>query len=88
MMPPINNWDLKESNNAIYEEGPERIYFVSDLGASFGTTGYNPRHEVSKVNLRSYRHSHFITRTTTDYVDFRHGRRCSCSLIRRSSSRE
>ena len=46
MMALINNWDTKDVNNAIYYEkhpegsdGPENIYMVSDLGASFGTTG-------------------------------------------------
>ena len=41
MMALINNWDLKDENNAIYREKPVRdqIYEVSDLGASFGTTG-------------------------------------------------
>jgi len=70
MMAVINNWDLKDANNAIYEEGPQRLYLVSDLGASFGTTGFNPNHEISKGNLRNYERSHFITRKTDNYVDF------------------
>src|SRR5580700_4201377 len=37
MMAVINNWDLKDENNAIYRNGSDRIYMVSDLGASFGT---------------------------------------------------
>jgi hypothetical protein len=70
MMAVISNWDLKDENNAIYDHGSERIYMVSDLGASFGTTGFNPRQTTSKGNLREYQHSHFITKTTSDYVDF------------------
>jgi hypothetical protein len=70
MMALINNWDLKDNNNAVYEEGPDRVYLVKDLGASFGTTGYNPRQQTSKGNLAGYEHSHFITKTTSDYVDF------------------
>jgi hypothetical protein len=70
MMALINNWDLKDNNNAIYEDGPQRIYLVSDLGASFGTTGFNPRSESSKGNLKNYSHSHFIAKTTSEYVDF------------------
>ena len=70
MMALINNWDLKDNNNAIYDKSPERIYAVSDLGASFGTTGYNPRQETSKGNLEAYSHSQFIAKTTTTYVDF------------------
>src|SRR5437899_642875 len=42
MMALLNNWDLRDTNNGIYGEkagpkGPEQIYIVSDLGASFGT---------------------------------------------------
>ena len=46
MMALMNNWDLKDENNAIYRikhsgdsAGSAEIYMVSDLGASFGTTG-------------------------------------------------
>jgi hypothetical protein len=70
MMALINNWDLKDNNNAIYNDGPERLYLVKDLGASFGTTGFDPRSTVSKGNLKRYEHSHFITKKTSDYVDF------------------
>ena len=70
VMALINNWDLKDSNNAIYEDGGQRIYLVSDLGASFGTTGFNPRQTISKGNLKGYEHSHFITKKTSEYVDF------------------
>ena len=44
MMALMNSWDLKDENNAIYErdaDGPRKIYAISDLGASFGTTGYS-----------------------------------------------
>jgi hypothetical protein len=70
MMALMNNWDLKDANNAIYDTGKEQIYMVSDLGASFGTTGFNPNHEVSKGNLKNYERSHFIAKTASDYVDF------------------
>ena len=36
MMALINNWDLKDSNNAILRTGGEAQYIVSDLGSSFG----------------------------------------------------
>jgi hypothetical protein len=36
MMAVINNWDLKDSNNAILRTGGEAQYIVSDLGSSFG----------------------------------------------------
>jgi hypothetical protein len=45
LMALINNWDLKEDNNKIVQPskksggGNEMIYYVSDLGATFGKTG-------------------------------------------------
>jgi hypothetical protein len=77
MMALINNWDLKDENNSVYEDkraevspNREEIYMVSDLGASFGTTGRSWTHTVSKGNLKSYRHSRFISNATHRYVDF------------------
>ena len=76
MMALMNNWDLKDENNSVYEEkgtddaSPELHYAVSDLGASFGTTGRGWTHASSKGNLNSYRHSKFIRKVTPEYVDF------------------
>lgn len=75
MMAVINNWDLKNENNAIREEkrkdgSQERIYEVSDLGASFGTTGRGLSHTKSKGNLRSYTRSKFIRKERPEFVDF------------------
>lgn len=42
MMALINNWDMKADNNVIIKDGKLRKYVVSDLGASFGSTGSNP----------------------------------------------
>lgn len=36
MMALINNWDLKDSNNAILRTNGQTRYVVSDLGSSFG----------------------------------------------------
>ena len=69
MMALINNWDLKEVNNAVYEEGSgARYYEVSDLGATFGRTG-NP-FTRSKSNLKDYRGAKFIQKTTPEQLDF------------------
>ncbi len=77
MMALINNWDLKDGNNAVYEmkhsegaQGPEHLYMISDLGASFGTTGRSWTHSGSKGNLKAYSHSRFISKVTERYVDF------------------
>lgn len=36
MMALINNWDLKDGNNIILQNGRERQYIISDLGSAFG----------------------------------------------------
>jgi hypothetical protein len=77
LMALMNNWDLKDSNNAYYEKKPkegstgiEHTYLISDLGASFGTTGFVMSTEASRGNLEAYRQSKFISNMTPDYVDF------------------
>ena len=69
LMSLINNWDLKEVNNAVYnEKGGGARYVISDLGATFGRTG-NPMVR-SKSNLRDYSRTQFIQHLKPDYVDF------------------
>ena len=69
MMALINNWDLKEINNAIYDEkGEGSRYVVSDLGASFGETGN--RITRSKSNPGDYSGTQFIQKVTAAHVDF------------------
>ncbi|MGA9885169.1 MAG: hypothetical protein WBQ34_15750 [Candidatus Acidiferrales bacterium] len=68
MMCLINNWDLNADNNSIYVSDGERRFLVSDVGASFGSTGnYFTR---SKSNLRGYAKSKFIEDMNGSYVDF------------------
>jgi hypothetical protein len=76
MMALINNWDVTDKNNSVYAykrasgagDSPP-VAMVSDLGASFGTTGRNLRSK-DKGSLESYQRSKFITKVTSDYVDF------------------
>ncbi len=76
MMAVINNWDLKDENNAIRdfkkgdEDGDTREYEVSDLGATFGTTGRELSHTKSKGNLYSYAKSTFIRQEGPQFIDF------------------
>ncbi len=72
MMALINNWDLKDVNNAVYEFEGKKIYLVSDLGASFGTTGRSVTRAESKGNLANYTdsESRFITHITPPTMDF------------------
>jgi len=73
LMAVINNWDLKDENNAILQqagEQPEQIYLVSDLGASFGKIGFGWTRRGSKGNLKAYSHSKFIKEVTAESVSF------------------
>jgi hypothetical protein len=70
LMALINNWDLKDENNGIYMEGPEREYMVNDLGSSFGSAGRTWPRDKAKGNLDSYSHSRFIHQLRADSVDF------------------
>lgn len=76
MMALMNNWDLKDMNNSIYEDnngdGDDSVfrYLVSDLGATFGKTGLDFPIKDSKGNLNAYAHSKFIRKIGPQYVDF------------------
>jgi hypothetical protein len=75
LMVLMNNWDLKNDNNKVvrYDKGSggdadERIYYVSDLGASFGSTGslvrkllvFSDAPAGTKGNPSGYAHQAFI----------------------------
>ncbi len=81
LMALINNWDLKDVNNKIVIEKlggtPREIYYVSDLGASFGTTGIVLGLRKSRGNLAAYRSSRFITKLTPQSVNFATPRRAA-----------
>lgn len=72
LMALINNWDLKDVNNAVYKYGAdkEEVYAVSDVGATFGTTGVVLNLKNARGNLKAYDRSRFITKTTSKKVNF------------------
>jgi len=76
MMALINNWDLKDTNNAVLEKNPgdaedvERVYMVSDVGAAFGSGRWSRPLTKAKGNLKSYRRSQFIKKNGSAYLDF------------------
>ncbi len=72
LMAVLNNWDLKTENNTILvdKKTGEQMYLVSDLGASFGTTGLSVPLSKARGNLGAYEHSKFITRTSGDQINF------------------
>lgn len=68
MMALVNNWDLKKSNNGIYNmHGRELRYVVTDLGATFGKTGGN--WSRSKNDVQDYVNSEFIEEVEPTTVD-------------------
>lgn len=86
MMALVNNWDLKDENNGIYEEkssdgGKEKVYLVSDLGATFGTTGFTYPLPKARGNLKAYAHSRFLRKAGVEYVDFQAPSRPSFALL-------
>jgi hypothetical protein len=69
MMALINNWDLKQSNNGIYNvRGQELRYLVTDLGATLGKTGGGWGR--SKNNWEDFVRSDFIEEVEPTKVDF------------------
>lgn len=71
LMAVINNWDLKDSNNSVYQiqgDHPEQVYVVSDLGSSFGSPGLNWER---KGSFKAYRNSKMISRASAEFIDFR-----------------
>jgi hypothetical protein len=86
LMAVINNWDLKDVNNAIRVRrddstgADELVYEVSDLGSSFGTEGLE-RTNHSIGSLQVYRRTSFIKKLTPDDVDFSVPRRAPLILL-------
>jgi hypothetical protein len=72
MMAVMNNWDLKDVNNAVYQDDKHdrQIFLVSDVGATFASNDEHIHHDTDKGNLASYEHSKFITKKTDKDVSF------------------
>lgn len=78
IMGVIANWDLKDDNNAIFEDeknGGTKTYEVSDVGTAFGTPGKRYSDLDSKGNLPAYRRTKLIAHVHRDYVDLNFPRR-------------
>jgi hypothetical protein len=72
MMAVLNNWDLKDVNNAVYtnKKSGQQTFLVSDIGATFATNSLQTSRAKDKGNVNSYVDSKFITKTTATTVDF------------------
>jgi len=72
MMAVMNNWDLKDVNNAVFLDAKtgREIFLASDIGATFGTNGLSWTKARSKGNIGSFKNSRFILRTSDTELDF------------------
>lgn len=69
----INNWDLKTTNNKVYQvadpgDGPALWYVVRDLGAAFGKSRRFPH--GTRNNVRDFESQGFITGVKDGRVQF------------------
>jgi hypothetical protein len=75
MMVFINNWDMKDDNNAILATkgvtDSERRYIISDLGATFGKTGGMISRSRNKPS--DYAKAQFIKAVNGNVIDFEYG---------------
>lgn len=75
MMVFINNWDMKDDNNAILvvkgDTQSERRFIVSDLGATFGKTGGVISRSRNKPS--DYAKAEFIKGVNGNRIDFHYG---------------
>ena len=75
MMVLINNWDMKDENNAILATRgvttSDRRYIISDLGATFGKTGGVISRSRNKPS--DYVKSEFVKGVKGNMVDFHYG---------------
>lgn len=72
MMAVINNWDLKDENNAVFhdEKTGQDLLLASDVGASFATTHLTSSRAKDKGNVESFKDSKFILNQSASEVDF------------------
>ena len=69
MMALVNNWDLKDVNNRVFDtaEGGAQ-YGITDLGATFGRTGNIITR--SKSVAKEYAETKFISKVSATHIDF------------------
>lgn len=72
MMAMFNNWDLKDENNVILQDGDALYYVISDLGASFGKLAKNSSSRSGRsVNKpEHYAGSTFIKQVQGGIIEF------------------
>jgi hypothetical protein len=70
----FNSWDLKDSNNTMYDVADggrmTRWYAVRDLGAALGETG---RLAPKRNNIEEFEQETFISHVADNFVEFKYG---------------
>jgi len=71
----FNSWDLKDSNNTVYEVqqgngAVDRWYVVRDLGGALGESG---RFRPTRNNIEKFEHHSWLSGVSDDRVVFRYG---------------
>lgn len=72
MMAVMNNWDLKDENNSVYQNSKvgDQIFLINDVGATFGSNGLAFSKSHAKGNVEHFKDSKFIIRINGDTLDF------------------
>lgn len=70
LMALFNNYDMKDSQNTVYEDETGRQFLIGDLGATLGPTGSRWPGRTPRGDPNRYGRSKFVTKVTDDYVDF------------------
>ena len=72
MMAVMNDWDLKDVNNAVYKDDRtgKEILMISDVGATFATNNLQMSRAADKGNVQNFENSKFIIDTSETTVDF------------------
>ena len=72
MMALMNSWDLKDVNNAVFQDAKtgKELFLMSDVGATFGSNGLSWTNARSKGNIDSFKDSKFIEKVTDTEVSF------------------
>lgn len=89
LMVMVNNWDVKDSQNALYPwqpgdpgEGARQIYVVKDLGASLGKTPWMMTFGGNRNDLEGFEEEGFIKAVDGNRVEFHYGGAWRASFLK------
>ncbi|MBI2688350.1 MAG: hypothetical protein HYX27_18765 [Acidobacteria bacterium] len=70
LMALVNNYDMKDTQNSVYEKQEKQQYVIGDLGGTLGPTGSKWPLATARGDLARYSKSDFIKKVHSDSVDF------------------